>query len=121
MRQDQFLDVTTLRDAGRLWRDALDMTPRAPESELTQFHKDVARSLQVVLEEVLLRRVEQLHERVPETDLCMAGGVALNCVANGRILRDGPFKRLFVQPAASDAGSDAARSRTRGEREPASP
>lgn len=78
--------------------------PRVPESQILPFHKDVARSLQVVLEEVLLEKVNYLHSKVPSENLCMAGGVALNCVANGRILREGPFKRLFVQPAASDAG-----------------
>ena len=78
--------------------------PRAPESELDSFHEDVARSLQVVLEEVLLDKVRYLHGVAASDNLCMAGGVALNCVANARILRDGPFERLFVQPAASDAG-----------------
>jgi carbamoyltransferase len=78
--------------------------PRAPESEIIIFHQDVARSLQQVLEEILLDAVTYLHRRVPSRHLCMAGGVALNCVANSRILRDGPFNELFVQPAASDAG-----------------
>ncbi len=78
--------------------------PRSPGSELLPFHQDVARSLQWVLEEILLEKVTYLHSRVPSRHLCMAGGVALNCVANSRILRDGPFAELFVQPAASDAG-----------------
>jgi carbamoyltransferase len=78
--------------------------PRPPESELLGFHQDVARSMQCVLEEILLDEVTYLHSRVPSRNLCMAGGVALNCVANSRILRDGPFAELFVQPAASDAG-----------------
>lgn len=77
---------------------------RLPESEILQFHQDVARSVQWVLEEILLHQVTYLHSRVPSRNLCMAGGVALNCVANSRILRDGPFDKLFVQPAASDAG-----------------
>lgn len=77
---------------------------RLPESEISQFHQDVARSIQWVLEEILLDQVTYLHGRVPSRNLCMAGGVALNCVANSRILRDGPFAELFVQPAASDAG-----------------
>jgi len=84
--------------------DLFGQPPRPPESELSEFHQDVARSLQVALEEVLLEKARYLHERVPSENLCMAGGVALNCVANSRILRDGPFSRLFVQPAASDAG-----------------
>lgn len=78
--------------------------PRVPESEIHQFHKDAARSLQVVLEEILLEKAGYLYERTGEENLCMAGGVALNCVANSRILRESPFKRLFVQPAANDAG-----------------
>jgi carbamoyltransferase len=78
--------------------------PRKRETKLEQFHKDAARSLQVVLEEILLEKLRYLHSRVPSENLCMAGGVALNCVANSRILRDGPFRRLFVQPAAGDAG-----------------
>ncbi len=82
----------------------LGAPPRPPESDLTAFHQDVAKSLQVVLEETLLDKVRYLKERVPSANLCMAGGVALNCVANARILRDGPFDHLFVQPAASDAG-----------------
>jgi carbamoyltransferase len=78
--------------------------PREPESEILEFHHDVARSIQWVLEEILLDLVTYLHSRVPSRNLCLAGGVALNCVANSRILRDGPFKELFIQPAASDAG-----------------
>jgi carbamoyltransferase len=79
--------------------------PREPESELDQFARDVARSAQAVLEEVLLVKAAWLHEQTGSPRLCMAGGVALNCVANGRLLRDGPFDELFVQPAASDAGA----------------
>jgi carbamoyltransferase len=82
----------------------LGQPARKPESELDQFTQDVARSLQVLLEESLLKMTRYLYERSPSENLCMAGGVALNCVANGKILRDGPFKRLFVQPAAGDDG-----------------
>lgn len=82
----------------------LGRPPRAPESELEQFHMDVARSVQVVLEDVMLEKVRYLHSRVPSENLCMAGGVALNVVANSRCLAEGPFDRLFVQPAAGDAG-----------------
>jgi carbamoyltransferase len=84
--------------------ELLGQPPREPESELTQFHMDVARSAQVVLEEVLLEKTRYLHTKFASENLCMAGGVALNVVANGRCLREGPFKRLFVQPAAGDAG-----------------
>lgn len=82
----------------------LGRPPREPDSEILPFHQDVARSLQVVLEEVLLEKVRYLHGKAPSESLCMAGGVALNCVANSRVLKEGPFKRLFVQPAAGDAG-----------------
>jgi len=82
----------------------LGQPPREPESELLQFHSDVAKSVQVVLEEILLEKTRYLHGRVPVENLCMAGGVSLNVVANSRCLKEGPFKRLFVQPAAGDAG-----------------
>lgn len=85
--------------------DLLGVPPRVPESDIAQEYMDIAHSLQVVLEEILLDKVRYLHSRVPSRNLCMAGGVALNCVANGKILRDGPFENLFVQPAAGDAGS----------------
>jgi carbamoyltransferase len=78
--------------------------PRVRGGEITPFHRDVARSLQEVLEEILLEKAAYLYQRTGLSDLCMAGGVALNVVANGRILREGPFERLFVQPAAGDSG-----------------
>ncbi|HHM24012.1 MAG TPA: hypothetical protein ENJ23_03130 [Bacteroidetes bacterium] len=78
--------------------------PRKPGEELTQFHRDVAASGQALLEEILLNMVRHVHKQTGQQYLCMAGGVALNCVANGRILREGPFEDLFVQPASSDAG-----------------
>lgn len=78
--------------------------PRQPETEITQQHKDLAASIQVVLEEILLRMVQHVHMETQQTRLCMAGGVALNCVANGRILREGPFDEVWIQPAAGDAG-----------------
>ena len=92
----------------RMYSDALPRLfgepPRAREAEITRFHQDVARSLQAVLEEILLEKACWLHEQTGLPDLCMAGGVALNVVANGRILRESPFERLFVQPAAGDSG-----------------
>jgi carbamoyltransferase len=84
--------------------DLFGHPPRRPGEEIESFHQDVARSLQVAFEEILLEEVRYLHEKVPVPDLCLAGGVALNCVANGRILREGPFSRLFVPPAPGDAG-----------------
>ena len=84
--------------------ELLGEPPRIPETDISQFHKDIARSLQFVLEEVMLEKVKYLYTRTGMKNLCMAGGVALNCVANSRILKDGPFEKLFVQPAANDSG-----------------
>jgi carbamoyltransferase len=78
--------------------------PREAEGPLEQRHSDIAASIQRVTEEVMLKMAAHLHRETGLPDLCMAGGVALNCVANGRILREGPYRRLFVQPAAGDAG-----------------
>jgi carbamoyltransferase len=78
--------------------------PRVPESKLTQKEMDLARSVQVVCEEIMLRMARTAHKKTGLTDLCLAGGVALNCVGNGRLLREGPFKSLWIQPAAGDAG-----------------
>lgn len=79
--------------------------PRKPESVITQFYMDIAKSLQVVLEEILVAQVKHLRKVTDAPDLCLSGGVALNCVANGRIMEHCDFDRLFVQPAAGDAGS----------------
>ncbi len=78
--------------------------PRTPDEPLTPFHMDVAASIQQVTEEILLRMTRAVARETGERNLCLAGGVALNCVANGRILRDGRFENLWVQPAAGDAG-----------------
>jgi len=82
----------------------LDGPPRRAESEITQREMDIAASIQVVTEEIVLRIACYAHELTGSPNLVMAGGVALNCVANGRVLREGPFERLWVQPAAGDAG-----------------
>ncbi|MBW8640356.1 carbamoyltransferase [Hoeflea sp. WL0058] len=78
--------------------------PRRPESPISQQEMDIAASIQQVTEEVVLRLAKTVHEETGETALCLAGGVALNCVANGRLLREGPFDDIWVQPAAGDAG-----------------
>ncbi len=78
--------------------------PRQPESPVTQREMDLAASIQKVTEEILLRMVRHVHEVTGKSNLCLAGGVALNCVGNGRIIREGPFKRVWIQPAAGDAG-----------------
>ena len=78
--------------------------PRLPESPITQREMDLARSVQEVCEEIMLRMAHTVHKETGSQNLCMAGGVALNCVGNGRILREGPFESIWIQPAAGDAG-----------------
>jgi carbamoyltransferase len=78
--------------------------PRTADKRLTQFHMDIAASIQVVLEQIVLQRTRALAAEAGLPSLCLAGGVALNCVANGKILRDGAFKNIWIQPAAGDAG-----------------
>jgi carbamoyltransferase len=77
---------------------------RKPETPIGQREMDLARSVQEVVEEVMLRQTRYLHKETGLDNLCLAGGVALNCVGNGRVLREGPFKNLWIQPAAGDAG-----------------
>lgn len=79
-------------------------SPRKAESQLTQREMDLAASIQVVTEEIVLQLARKVHAETGIDSLCLAGGVALNCVANGRLLREGPFKNLWIQPAAGDAG-----------------
>jgi len=78
--------------------------PRTPEQLLTAFHMDIAASVQKVTEEIMLRMTRAVARETGERNLCLAGGVALNCVANGKILRDGKFDSIWIQPAAGDAG-----------------
>ncbi len=78
--------------------------PRQPEGEITRREMDLARSVQEVTEEAMLRMARHAHRETGEKNLCLAGGVALNCVGNGRILREGPFENVWIQPAAGDAG-----------------
>jgi carbamoyltransferase len=78
--------------------------PRKPEGILTQRDMDLARSIQEVTEEAMLRMARTVYRETGEKNLCLAGGVALNCVGNGRILREGPFENVWIQPAAGDAG-----------------
>ncbi|MFG3284425.1 carbamoyltransferase [Streptomyces sp. NPDC048111] len=96
------------RDERRMFTDALaellGVPARAPQDELLPVHEDIAASLQGALENILLRKATHLHERTGSRRLCYAGGVALNCVANGALRTRGPFDELFVQPAAGDAG-----------------
>ena len=93
------------RMTNRRFEELFDGPARDPEAPIGRRECDLAKSIQVVLEDVVLRMVQHAHELTGETDLVMAGGVALNCVANGRIAREGPFERIWIQPAAGDAGS----------------
>ena len=79
--------------------------PRRSDEPIEKRHMDIAASIQQVTEEVVLRAARHVHARTGQSALCLSGGVALNCVANGRLLREGPFERLWIQPAAGDAGS----------------
>jgi carbamoyltransferase len=84
--------------------ELFDGPRRKPESPLTQREMDLAASIQVVVEECMIRQANYLHKETGLTNLCMAGGVALNCVGNGKLLANGPFKNIWIQPAAGDAG-----------------
>jgi carbamoyltransferase len=88
----------------RKFEDLFGGPARTAESEITDRECDLAASIQLVTETVMLRMAADLHERTGLADLCLAGGVALNCVANGRLLRESPFRKIWVQPAAGDAG-----------------
>src|SRR5580765_1775456 len=118
--KDHLLEI---RDDGSLWMNmeyftyphGLTMTggalerliggpARQPESKLTQREMDLARSIQDITEEVMLKMTAFARRETGMRDLCLAGGVALNCVGNGRILREGPFEQIWIQPAAGDAG-----------------
>jgi len=78
--------------------------PRKPETKITQKQMDLAASIQKVTEEIMLKIVRHVHKITGQNKLCLAGGVALNCVAGGRILREGPFEQIWIQPASGDAG-----------------
>ncbi|MGA9115834.1 MAG: carbamoyltransferase [Bacteroidota bacterium] len=104
MNMEYFDYCAGLRMTNRRFEDLFGGPPRPPESELTQREMDLARSLQEVTEEVMLRMARHVHRQTGERNLVLAGGVALNCVGNGRLLREGPFREIWIQPAAGDAG-----------------
>ncbi|MHC8508149.1 MAG: carbamoyltransferase family protein [Rhodospirillales bacterium] len=95
---------TGLTMTSRRFDDLFAAPPRREGEPLTQRHMDLARSVQAVLEDAVLKLCEAAHKKTGEKNLVLAGGVALNCVANGRILREGPFENIWIQPAAGDAG-----------------
>ncbi|MBI3993445.1 MAG: carbamoyltransferase [Candidatus Lambdaproteobacteria bacterium] len=104
LNMDYFNFATGLTMTNRRFAGLFEGPARKPESQITQREMDLAASIQQVTEEIVLRLGRTLHAETGQDNLCMAGGVALNCVANGRLLREGPFKRLWLQPAAGDAG-----------------
>lgn len=105
LKIDYFNYCTGLTMTNGRFDSLFDGPPRKPESYITQREMDLARSIQEVTEEIMLRLAHSLHSETGAENLCLAGGVALNCVGNGRILREGPFKALWVQPSAGDAGA----------------
>jgi carbamoyltransferase len=104
VNQKYFDYLTGLRMTNGAFEQLFGGPPREPETKLTQREMDLARSVQDVCEEIMLRMARTVHKETGLDSLCLAGGVALNCVGNGRLLREGPFKRLWIQPAAGDAG-----------------
>jgi carbamoyltransferase len=104
LKIDYFNYCTGLTMTNGKFDDLFGGPPRKPESLLTQRDMDLARSIQEVTEDVMLRLARTLHRETGAENLCLAGGVALNCVGNGRILREGPYKGLWIQPSAGDAG-----------------
>lgn len=93
-----------LRMTNRHFSKLFGGPPREPETEITQREMDIAASIQSVTEEIILKMVNWVHKETGQKRLCLAGGVALNCVANGRILRESDFEEIWIQPAAGDAG-----------------
>jgi carbamoyltransferase len=104
LNMDYFNYCTGLTMANEKFAALFGAPPRQPETLLSQRDMDLARSIQEVTEEVMLRLARTLHRETGADNLCLAGGVALNCVGNGRILREGPYKGIWIQPAAGDAG-----------------
>ena len=101
---DYFDYCTGLRMTNARFHELFGGPPRKAEEPLTQHHMDVAASIQAVTDEAVLRLTRAIAAETGLPNLCLAGGVALNCVVNGRVLRDGRFERLWIQPAAGDAG-----------------
>jgi carbamoyltransferase len=101
---DYFDYCVGLKMTNRKFAKLFKSNPRTTESRIEQIHMDLAASIQSVIEEVILKIANQAYKITGEDNLCLAGGVALNCVSNGRIAREGPFKNIWIQPASGDAG-----------------
>ncbi|NBO18968.1 MAG: hypothetical protein EBV03_07045, partial [Proteobacteria bacterium] len=104
LRMEYFNYTTGLTMTGPRFHQLFGLPPRGAEDKLTQQHMDIAASIQAVLEEVVLRMARTARRETGLDNLCLAGGVALNCVANGKLLHEGIFKNIWIQPAAGDAG-----------------
>ena len=104
LNMDYFDYATGSRMTNSKFNNLFGGEPREATSEVSQKEMDMARSIQVVTEQIVLKIAEHLYKLAPSDNLCLAGGVALNCVANGRLLREGPYKNIWIQPAAGDAG-----------------
>jgi carbamoyltransferase len=104
LNMEYFNYCTGLTMTNRKFSKLFGGPPRKPESRLTQRDMDLARSVQEVTEEIMLRMSRYVYKQTGQKYLCLAGGVALNCVGNGKILREGPFKNIWIQPASGDAG-----------------
>jgi carbamoyltransferase len=104
MNHEYFSYSQGLRMTNKAFDKVFGGPPRKPESRITQREMDLARSIQVITEEVMLKMVQFAKRETQMKHLCLAGGVALNCVANGRVLREVPFDGIWIQPAAGDAG-----------------
>lgn len=102
--QSYFNYCTGLTMTSQKFHDLFGAPPRKADELLTQFHMDLAASVQVATEQIVLRLTRAVREETGIKNLCLAGGVALNCVANGKVLRDGKFENVWIQPAAGDAG-----------------
>lgn len=104
LNMDFFEFCHRLRMTGKRLEKLLGVQRRLPDTPVREVDMDIAASIQAVTEDVVLRMANHVHRQTGLDSLCMAGGVALNCVSNGRLLREGPFKNIWVQPAAGDAG-----------------
>ncbi|HCU23566.1 MAG TPA: hypothetical protein DF383_01005 [Deltaproteobacteria bacterium] len=104
LNMDYFNFAQGLTMIGPRFEKLFQKAPRKASDPITQQDMDLARSIQAVTEEIVLRLGRSVHRELGEDKLCLAGGVALNCVANGRLLREGPFRELWIQPASGDAG-----------------
>jgi len=104
MNMEYFGYCNSLRMTNSRFNHLLGGLPREPETKITQHYMDIAASIQSVTEEIMLKMATYVHKITGQDKLCLAGGVALNCVGNGRLLRESPFKEIWIQPASGDAG-----------------